>query len=265
MRDFTFTFIVLHRLCQYPHQEPCFLSGACRCEDSNSKIINCLSSTTSLTRWLSPPVAFFLWNDSVLNPTSLCLTRESWLTTSWELQNSTVEGLVPLFAKSFIFQEPHPLPAHVCVKEGSSQWWPPVLLLRVPRYQVSAALRCWDLKCGELSRWRHYPMAIVTPLADNFYFDNIAFIAQFFYLNSSRFVLLSISELAIWNSLMVLCIIESFCHRNQCPSVVHSVYLLLLGWLVDPSLSCAQNAEQWGQAVSGRNSLVSLLTHDVLF
>ena len=72
-------------------------------------------------------------------------------------------------------------------------------------------------------------MAIVTPLADNFYFDNIAFITQFFYLNSSRFVLLSISELAIWNSLMVLCIIESFCHRNQCPSVVHSVYLLLLG------------------------------------
>ena len=176
-----------------------------------------------------------------------------------------MEGLVSLFAKSFIFQDPHPLPVHVCVKEGSSQWWPPVLLLRVPRYQVSAALRCWDLKCGELSRWRHYPMAIVTPLADNFYFDNIAFIVQFFYLNSSRFVLLSISELAIWNSLMVLCIIESFCHRNQCPSVVHSVYLLLLGWLVDPSLSCAQNAEQWGQAVSGRNSLVSLLAHDVLF
>ena len=72
-------------------------------------------------------------------------------------------------------------------------------------------------------------MAIVTPLVDNFYFATIAFIVQFFYLKSSRFVLLRISELAIWNSLMVLCINESFYHRNQCPSVVHSVYLLLLG------------------------------------
>ena len=118
MRDFTFTFIVLHRLCQYPHQESCFLSGACRCEDSNSKIINCLSSTISLLRWLSPPVALFLWNDSVLNPTSLGLTREGWL----ELQNSMVEGLVSLFAKSFLFQDPHPLLVHICVKEGSFQY-----------------------------------------------------------------------------------------------------------------------------------------------
>ena len=60
---------VFHRLCQYPHQESCFFSDACMCEYSNCKIINCLSSTTSLTRWLSPPVALFLWNDSVLNQT----------------------------------------------------------------------------------------------------------------------------------------------------------------------------------------------------
>ena len=203
LRDFPFTFIVLHWLCQYPHQESCFFSGACRSEDSNSKIINCLSSTTSLTRWLSPPVALFLWNDSVLNPTSLGLTREGWLTTSWELQNSTVEGLVSLFAKSFIFQHPHPLPCSVCVKEGSSQWWPPLLLIHVPRYQVSAALKCWEIKCGELSTWRHCPMEIVTPLVDNFYLATTAFIVQVFYLKCSRFVLLRISASGIGNSVMM--------------------------------------------------------------
>ena len=141
LRDFTFTFIVFHRLCQYPHQEFCCLSGACRSENCNCKIINCLQSTTSLTRWLSPLVALLPWNDSVLNPASRGLTRDGRITTSRELQISTVEGLVSVFAKSFIFQYPRPLPVHDCVKEGrfsmtSSSPDP------CPQYQGSAALRC---------------------------------------------------------------------------------------------------------------------------
>ena len=122
LRDFTFTFIVFHRLCQYPHQEFCCLSGACRSENCNCKIINCLQSTTSLTRWLSPLVALFHWNDSVLNPTSRGHNCEGRLTSSQELQISTAEGLLSLFAKSFIFQHLHPLPVHVCVKEGRFQY-----------------------------------------------------------------------------------------------------------------------------------------------
>ena len=64
--DFYGRSIVFRGLFQYPQQESCFFSNACMCEYSNCKIINCLSSTTSLTRWLSPLVALFLWNDSVL-------------------------------------------------------------------------------------------------------------------------------------------------------------------------------------------------------
>ena len=67
--DFYGRSIVFRGLFQYPQQESCFFSNACMCEYSNCKIINCLSSTTSLTRWLSPLVALFLWNDSVLNQT----------------------------------------------------------------------------------------------------------------------------------------------------------------------------------------------------
>ena len=122
LRYFTFNSIVFHRLCQYPHQEFCCLSGACRSENCNCKIINCLQSTTSLTRWLSALVALFSWNDNVLNPTSWGLTCEGRITTSRELQISTVEGLVSSFAKLFIFQHLHPLPVHVCVKEGRFQY-----------------------------------------------------------------------------------------------------------------------------------------------
>ena len=68
-----------------------------------------------------PPVALFLWNESVLNPTSQGFTSKGMLTTSRELQISTAEGLVSLCAKSFIFQHLNPLPCSVCVKEGSSQ------------------------------------------------------------------------------------------------------------------------------------------------
>ena len=46
-------------------------------------------------------------------------------------------------------------------------------------------------------------MAIVTPLVDNFYFATIAFVAQFFYLKCSRFVLLRISASGIENSVMM--------------------------------------------------------------
>ena len=42
-------------------------------------------------------------------------------------------------------------------------------------------------------------MVIVTPSVDNFYLATTAFIVQVFYLKCSRFVLLRISELAIWN------------------------------------------------------------------
>ena len=184
--------------------------------------------------------------ESVLNPNSLGLTCEGRLTTSWELQNSTVEGLVSFVCKTMHLPGFPPSPWSVSVKDWSSQWWPPVLLTCGPRYQGSAALRCWQLKCGELSRWRHYPIAIVIPLVDNFYFSTTAFIAQLFYLKCWTFILLRISELAIGNSVMVLCIIKSLCHRNWWPSVVHSVYILLLGWPVAPFLSPAQNAEQWG-------------------
>ena len=69
-----------------------------------------------------PPVALFLWNEIVLNPASQGLTSEGRLITSQELQISTVEGLVSLFAKSFIFKHLHPLPVRVCVKEGSFQY-----------------------------------------------------------------------------------------------------------------------------------------------
>ena len=139
-----------------------------------------------------------------------------------------------------------PSPVQSLCEGGSSQKWPPLLLIQVPRYQVSAAFRCWELKCGELNRWRHYPIAIVTPLVDSFYFATTAFIAQLFYLKCWRLLLLRISKLAIRNSVMVSCISKNLCHRNRWPSFVYAVYNLLLGWLVAASLSCAQNVEQCG-------------------
>ena len=198
-------------------------------------------------------------------PNSLSLIHEGRLTTSWELQNSTVEGLVSLFAKSFIFQYPHPLPCSVCVKEGSSQWWPPLLLIHVPRYQGSAALRCWELKCEELSRWRHYAMAIVTPLVDNFYFATTAFIVQVFYLKCSRFVLLRISMSGIGNSVRVWCIVESLCHRIGALQLF--IQATSFCWADSSIHLCLVLRRQSSEAhgVSGRNSLVSLLIHDVLF
>ena len=121
LRYFTFNSIVFHRLCQYPHQESCFFSGACSSEDSNSKKIVFRAPPYSEGGAPPPPVALFLWNEIVLNATSQGLTSKGTLTTSRELQISTAEGLVSLFAKSFIFKHLHPLPCSVCVKEGSSQ------------------------------------------------------------------------------------------------------------------------------------------------
>ena len=198
-------------------------------------------------------------------PNSLGLIHEGRLTTSRELQNSTVEGLVSLFAKSFIFQHLHPLPCSVCVKEGSSQWWPPLLLIHVPRYQGSAALRCWELKCEELSRWRHYAMAIVTPLVDNFYFAATAFIFQVIYWRSLEFVLLRISASGIGNSVRVWCTVESLCHRISALQLfIQSTPFCWADLSIHLCLVLRRQSSE-AQAVTGRNSLVSLLTHDVLF
>ena len=166
--------------------------------------------------------------------------------------------------ESFIFQYPHPLLCSVCVKEGNSQWWPP-LLIHVPRYHVSAALRCWELKCEELSRWRHYAMAIVTPLVDNFYLATIAFIVQVFYLKCSRFVLLRISASGIGNSVMVWCIFESLCHRiGALQLFIQATPFCWADLSIHLCLVLRRQSSE-AQPVTGGNSLVSLLTHDVLF
>jgi len=92
-----------------------------------------------------------------------------------------------------------------------------------------------DKVCFCLCRWRHDPIAIVTPLVDNFYFATTAFIAQLFYLKCWTFVYLRISELAIGNSVM-----------EKSDLYLFMRYIHLLGWLVYPSLSHAQNAKPWG-------------------
>lgn len=103
-----------------------------------------------------------------------------------------------------------------------------------------------DKVCFCLCRWRHDPIAIVTPLVDNFYFATTAFIAQLFYLKCWTFVYLRISELAIGNSVMVLCINRSIKVMEKSDLYLFMRYIHLLGWLVYPSLSHAQNAEPWG-------------------
>ena len=151
-----------------------------------------------------------------------------------------------------------PSPWSVSVKDPSSQWWPP-LLTCVPWYQGSAAkmlrakvcfclhvcvlvvqlclILCVPMDCSLpdfcvygifqvriLFRWRHYPIAIVTPLVGNFYFATAASIIQTFCLNCWTFVFLRISELAIGNSEVVLYILKSLYDRNQWPSVVYAVH-----------------------------------------
>ena len=169
-----------------------------------------------------------------------------------------------MFAKSFIFQYPRPLPVHVCVKEGrfsmtSSSPDP------CPQYQGSAALRCWELKCEELSRWRHYAMAIVTPLVENFYFTTTAFIIQVIYWKSLGFVLLRISASGIGNSVRVWCTVESLCHRISALQLfIQSTSFCWADLSIHLCLVLRRQSSE-AQAVTGRNSLVSLLTHDVLF
>ena len=171
-----------------------------------------------------------------------------------------------LFVCKIIHLPASPPSPSACLCEGGEFLvWPPPLLIHVPRYQGSAALRCWELKCEELSRWRHYAMAIVTPLVDNFYFATTAFIVQVFYLKCSRFVLLRISASGIGNSGRVWCIVESLCHRIGALQLF--IQATSFCW-ADLSIHLClvlrrQSSEAHG--VSGRNSLVSLLIHDVLF
>ena len=191
-----------------------------------------------------------------------------------------------------------PSPWSVSVKDPSSPWWLP-LLTCVRRYQGSAAkmLRakvCFCLRVCVCQSLRHvrlvvslwteparllclwdFPGETTTQvvalsscssytLVGNFYFVLAASFIETLYLNCWTFVFLRISELAIGSSVVVLHILRSLCHRNQWP-LVFMRYIRMLGWLLFPSLFCAENVEPWGQAVSGRYSLLSLLSHDVSF
>ena len=134
-----------------------------------------------------------------------------------------------------------------------------------PQYQGSAALRCWELKCEELSRWRHYPKAIVIPLVDNFYFATTAFIVQVFYRKCSRFVLLRISASGTGNSVRVWCVVESLCHRiGALQLFIQATPFCWADLSIHLCLVLRRQSSE-AQAVTGGNSLVSLLTHDVLF
>ena len=158
-----------------------------------------------------------------------------------------------------------PSPSACLCEGGEFLVWPPPLLIHVPRYQGSAALRCWELKCEELSRWRHYAMAIVTPLVDNFYFAATAFIFQVIYWRSLEFVLLRISASGIGNSVRVWCTVESLCHRISALQLfIQSTSFCWADLSIHLCLVLSRQSSE-AQAVTRRNSLVSLLTHDVLF
>ena len=208
-----------------------------------------------------------------------------------------MEGPVSFSAKSFTFQGPHPLP-------GVFLWRTRVLRDDFLFWPVSAGIkgqqpRCWELKCVSVyvcvcqslrhvrlvvSLWTEparllclwdFPGETTTQvvalsscssytLVGNFYFVLAASFIETLYLNCWTLVFLRISELAIGSSVVVLHILRSLCHRNQWP-LVFMRYIRMLGWLLFPSLFCAENVEPWGQAVSGRYSLLSLLSHDVSF
>ena len=171
-----------------------------------------------------------------------------------------MEGPVSFSAKSFIFQDPHPLPGvflwRTWVLSGDLLFWPvsPGIkgqgsAAKMLRAKVCFCLHvcvlvaqlclilCVPMDCSPpdsyvygifqvriLLRWRHYPIAIVTPLVGNFYFATAASIIQTFYLNCWTFVFLRISELAIGNSEVVLYIIRNLYDRNQWSSVVYAVH-----------------------------------------
>ena len=125
-------------------------------------------------------------------------------------------GACLFLCKSFIFQDPHPLPGvflwRTRVLSGDLLFWPvsPGIKGQQPR--------CWELKCvftntlkcvlvaqlcpilcicmdcsppdfcvygifqvRILLRWRHYPIVIVTSLVGNFYFATTASVIQTFF------------------------------------------------------------------------------------
>ena len=161
-----------------------------------------------------------------------------------ELQNSTVEGACLFVCKIIHF--PGSLLSLECSCEGPgfSVMTSSDLCPQVSRVSSPPILR--DKVCFCLCRWRHDPIAIVTPLVGNFYFATTAFIAQLFYLKCWTFVYLRISELVIGNSVMVLCTNRSIKVMEKSDLYLFMRYIRLLGWLVFPFLSHAQNAEPWG-------------------